>query len=293
MKNKFWIFGALTIIAAAAAFQPLHVLITRSPRQEFYSHIVLIPFVSGYLIFQKRRMIFENTRYISLLGVAISCLGVALYALTYLEKAKFGQNDYASLITLSSITIWAGGFAALYGVRVLRVALFPILFLLFMVPIPDSIMQKIIYALQVGSTEAAEIIFAVTGVPFQRDGFLFHLPGISVEVAEVCSGIRSSLALFITSVLAGHLFLDRFWKKLVLALLVFPVTVLRNGVRITTLSLLGAYVDERWLTESFLHHSGGFVFFIPGLAMLGVALWLLRGIGKNGLGKKDKMGWEA
>ena len=58
-------------------------------------------------------------------------------------------------------------------------------------------MDKIIYALQVGSTEAPEVLFILTGVPFQREGFVFHLPGISVEVAEQCSSIRSGLALFI------------------------------------------------------------------------------------------------
>ena len=66
-----------------------------------------------------------------------------------------------------------------------------------MIPIPGLIMDKIIYALQVGSTEGSEGLFIFTGVAFQREGFVFHLPGFSVEVAEQCSRIRSSLALFI------------------------------------------------------------------------------------------------
>ena len=84
------------------------------------------------------------------------------------------------------------------------------------------------------------------------------------------------MALFITSILAGHFFLDRFWKKTVLAVVVFPVTVFKNGVRIITLSPLGAYVDPRFLTGGFLHKSGGFLFFIPALGLLGLALWALR-----------------
>ena len=70
-------------------------------------------------------------------------------------------------------------------------------FFRFIIPIPGLIMDKIIYGLQVGSTEAPEVLFIVTGIPFQRKGSVFHLPGISVEVAEQCSSIRSSLALFI------------------------------------------------------------------------------------------------
>ncbi|MGA2957768.1 MAG: archaeosortase/exosortase family protein, partial [Thermodesulfobacteriota bacterium] len=71
-------------------------------------------------------------------------------------------------------------------------------------------------------------------------------------------------------------------KKIVLALIVFPVTVFKNGIRIVTLSLLGSYVDKRWVTESSLHHSGGFVFFIPALGLLGLALWTLRKYRKDG-----------
>ena len=285
MNKRFWIFTIFTLIAGTVVFEPLKVFMS-SPRQELYSHILLIPLVSGSLLFRNRRKIFGNDSCFSPYGIGLLCLGAAAYGLAYFKKAEFDQNDYASLILLSGIILWVGAFAGLYGAKVLRVALFPILFLVFMVPIPNVLMGKIIYGLQIGSTEAAEILFTLTGVPFQREGFLFHLPGISVEVADVCSGIRSSLALFITGVLAGHLFLDRFWKKLFLALLVFPVTILKNGLRITTLSLLGAYVDERWLTQSFLHHSGGFVFFIPALGIMAGALWILRATERKRLGAK-------
>jgi exosortase/archaeosortase family protein len=82
--------------------------------------------------------------------------------------------------------------------------------------------------------------------------------------------------LFITSILAGYFFLDRFWKQAVLAVFVFPVTVFKNGIRIIIISLLGAYVDKGFLTGGFLHKSGGFIFFIPALGLLGLALLGLR-----------------
>ena len=237
---------------------------------------MLIPLVSAYLFFQNRKDIFSKPGPIYPFALALSAFGAALYIFGSYYAAMLNQNDYVSLLTFSAIVFWAGGFVLLYGIRGFQKATFPILFLVFMIPIPGLIMDKIIYTLQVGSTEAVEVLFILTGVPFQREGFVFHLPGISIEVAEQCSGIRSTLALFITSILAGHFFLERFWKKTLLALIVFPVTVFKNGIRIVTLSLLGAYVDERWLTESFLHHSGGFIFFIPALGLLGLALWGLR-----------------
>jgi exosortase len=276
MDKKFLIFAAFTLLALGMVFEPLRDLLNSAARGEYYSHIVLIPLVSGYLFFQNRRDIFSKTEPIYPLALAVLAFGVGLYSFGYTQGSNFNQNDYASLLTFSAILFWAGGFVLLYGIRGFQKASFPILFLVFMIPIPGLIIDKIIYALQVGSTEASEVLFILTGVPFQREGFVFHLPRISIEIAEQCSGIRSTLALFITSILAGHFFLDRFWKKFVLALFVFPVTVFKNAIRIVTLSVLGAYVDVKWLTESSLHHSGGFVFFIPALGLLGLALWALR-----------------
>jgi exosortase len=276
MDKKFLISVALTLLVLGMVFGPLKGLLNSAVGSDYYSHIVLIPLVSGYLFFRDRKAILSKPGPIYPLASALLVFGAALYSFGYAQGSNLSQNDYASLVTFSAVVFWAGGFVLLYGTRAFQRASFPILFLVFMIPIPSSIMEKIIYALQVGSTEATEILFSLTGVPFHRMGFVFQLPGISIEVAKECSGIRSSLALFITSILAGHFFLDRFWEKVVLALIVFPVTIIKNGIRIVTLSLLGAYVDERWVTQSFLHHSGGFVFFIPALGLLGLALWGLR-----------------
>ena len=93
------------------------------------------------------------------------------------------------------------------------------------------------------------------------------------------SGIRSSLALLITSVLAGQVFLVGRWRKMLLALAVFPVTIFKNAVRIVTLYLLSYFIDMRIIQGGFLHRSGGFIFFGLGLVMLGYVLWLLRAPG--------------
>jgi len=134
---------------------------------------------------------------------------------------------------------------------------------------------KVITFLQIGSTEVTYVFFKLTGIPLLRDGFIFHLPGISIEVAEQCSGIRSSIALLITSIMAGQLFLRSVSGKIVLALSIIPITIFKNGLRILTLSLLGVYVDERILSSE-LHKKGGIPFFFFSLIFLGSILWLLR-----------------
>jgi exosortase len=137
-------------------------------------------------------------------------------------------------------------------------------------------MDGFVYTLQVGSTEITNLLFMATGVPFLRESFVFHLPGMSVEVAKQCSGIRSSLALLITAILAGHLFLETGWKKVVLAVLIIPITMFKNGIRILILTLLGTYVDPKFLINSSLHRDGGILFFILALLLLAPILYWLR-----------------
>jgi exosortase len=281
VNQRFLILGAFTLLALVLVFEPLKDLMKSATRSEYYSHIVLIPLVSVYLIYQKRRSIFSKPEPIYPYGLTLSACGVALYVFGYSQTVKLNPNDYASLLTFSAIVLWVGGFVCLYGIRGFQKASFPILFLIFMVPVPSLVIDKIIYVLQVGSTEATAILFGLIGVPVARESFVFQLPGISVEVAKQCSGIRSSLALFITSILAAHFFLQTGWKKAVLILSIFPITVLKNGIRIVALSMLAIHVDERILTQGFLHQSGGFIFYIPALGLLGLILWWLKSTEKS------------
>ena len=105
---------------------------------------------------------------------------------------------------------------------------------------------------------------------------VFELPGIAIEVAKECSGIRSSLALIITSLIAGYMFLQTGWKRIVLVLAIFPLMLIKNAIRITTISLLAVYVDKSFLTGSFLHSSGGIFFFLIALALLAPFLLYLK-----------------
>ena len=202
-------------------------------------------------------------------------MGALLYFGGRFLGVQLNQNDFASIIALSAVLFVNGAFILCFGFMAFRAALFPLLFLIFIIPIPSTLMEGIIYFLQVGSTEFTNLLFMATGVPFLREGFVFHLPGMSVEVAKQCSGIRSSLALFITALLAGHLFLRTWWKKVILVICIFPIAMFKNGIRIVTLTLLGTYVDPRILQSS-LHREGGIPFFILALVLLGPILYYLR-----------------
>ena len=242
---------------------------------ELYSHIFGIPLISAYFVYVKRRGIFQNVVYSLNTGIVILILGSVFYMLGFNQGNRLTQNDYLSLMTFSLVITWVGGFILFYGMESVKTNLFPFLFLFFMVPIPGLIAETIISLLQIASTEVAYGILKLTGVPIFRDGFIFHFPRISIEVAPQCSGIRSSIALLITSVIAGKMFLKTGWRRISLALSIFPITIMKNGLRIVTLSLLGAFVDERILSSA-LHKKGGIPFFFVALTFLMLVLWFLR-----------------
>jgi len=273
MRHVLFLFAV--IVTTIMVFEPLANLSRSSMRQDYHSLIPFIPFISGYLIYLKRKGINSEKAYLLGMGTVVILIGLVLYTAGCTLRIHLNQNDYASLIVCSALILLWGSFIFAYGIHAFRNALFPLLFLVFMIPIPAAIMEKIIVFLQMGSTEFTNLLFLATGVPFFREGFVFHLPGQSIEVAPQCSGIRSGLALFITALLAGHLFLKTWWRQLILAACVFPVTMFKNGIRITTLTLLGTYVDPRILQSS-LHREGGIPFFIVALVLMAPILYFLR-----------------
>jgi exosortase len=270
------LFLVLSIGAVCMVYTPLQDLLTNAERSEYYSHILLIPLVSGFFFYTGRKEIFSNLEYSYNIGIPLLIVGALIYVLGWYQRHPLNQNDYSSLMSFSTIVFWIGAFILFYGMQAFRMAIFPLLLLAFMIPIPSILMDRIIYFLLIGSNGVTQVLFKLAGVPFSREGFIYELPNISIEIGEECSGIRSSLGLFITGIVAGHLCLRTGWKKFILVLFVFPITVLKNGIRIVTLSALAIYVNEKFVTQSFLHRSGGFVFYIPALFLLGLVLWYLR-----------------
>ena len=240
-----------------------------------YSHIILIPLISAYFLYRQKKEIFSDIKFNPIAGFPIIVVGMALYLAGSYNGNTLERNTYYCLTVLSAWTVLVGAFILFYGTQAVKKASFPFIFLAFAIPIPEAFLEPFIHALQWGSAETANGLFQLAGVPVAHDGYFFYLPGLNIEVAEQCSGIRSSISLIIVSVVAGHLFLYKSSKKVVLALSALPIAIVKNGMRIVTLSLLGAYVDRRVLSSE-LHRDGGILFFLIALVLLGSVLFLLR-----------------
>jgi len=269
-------FISFSLLALTLYFEPIKELSGLTFHNELYSHFPLIPLVSLYFLIGDRKAIFMEIDYSIHAGSLPMAAGVLFYWIGISRILELNQNDYLSLMMFSYLSCFIGGFIVFYGTRVFRKAMFPLLFLVFIVPIPTPILESLIRILLIGSANTSHAVFNILDVPVYRDGFFFQLPQITVEVAKECSGIRSTLALFITSIIAGRLYLRTGWRRIALSLCIFPITIFKNSLRIVTITLLANYVDPTFLTNSLLHKAGGKPFFVLALLFLAPVLWFLR-----------------
>ena len=257
----FLLFVAGSIIVF---WMPLRKLIEFALAHDYGSHIFFVVPASAYLVYLKRHQIFSTVAGDVLFGSLLFFAGLISW---WLAGRNSLQSNSLSLVILAIVVIWMSGFAFFYGRRAFVIARFPVLFLLLLVPIPEVVIDKIIFLLQAGSANVAYGLLRLFGVPVFKRGFLLQLPTLDIEVARECSGIRSSLALFLTILVVGKLVLRSGWRRLLLTLSILPILILKNGARIVTVSLLSIYVD-RALLHGWVHTSGGILFYLMGLFLL-------------------------
>ena len=276
MARRSALFAVISGLALLLFWVPLITLFSLSVREDVYSYPFLVLPASIGLIYVKRKTIFFDVRYCLGPGMALVFAGVMLYWLDEKHLQNLSPTDSLSLAVFSTVVVLVGGFVLCYGSKAFRAALFPLSFLLLVVPIPGFLLDRLVLALQRGSAEATGVLFRLTAVPVVRQGFTFSLADVTIEIGQQCSGIRSSLALFIMSLLAGYVFLRSNWKRAFFSVFVIFVAIIKNGVRIVTLSLLAAYVDRGFLTGELHHRYGGIVFSTLALAVLVPVLRLLQ-----------------
>ena len=254
--------------------QPLTRLVLYASHSDLHSHILLVPFISAYLL---RISPGRLTAYHSSIAgtVAAGGIGIAALAAGIAWRSDLSVNDELALLALAYVSfVAADGFLYL-GAKWMGARAFPVAFLIFMVPLPDAAVNWLEKASMLASAEAAAMFFNVFGTPLVRHRTVFELPGIAIQVAQECSGIRSSWVLFISGLLASHLFLRTRWRRAALVAFLIPLGILRNGFRIFVLGMLCVHIGP-WMIDSPIHHQGGPLFFALSLVPLFLLLWWLR-----------------
>jgi exosortase len=283
LNRRNAIFALLMVLSLGLFASALISLFQTAVATDEYTHILLVLPLSLTLIFLEGRNLKASPSYAVRTGSVLILLAIGLWAGLEANHASIGADVLRAFMIFALVVFWLGSFIGCFGFRVFKGLLFPCLFLFFLVPVPGFVLDKIVVFLQQASTDATFRLFRLSGTPVMRDGFILSLPALQIEVAKQCSGIRSSEMLLITGFILAHLFLKRLWSQTLFVVLIVPMAIAKNAVRIFTLAMLGMHVNPDFL-EGRLHHEGGGVFFALSLALLLAILWGLQTL-ENRMGK--------
>jgi exosortase C (VPDSG-CTERM-specific) len=268
VANGHWrrFFLAAAVLAFCFGF-PLFRLLQFAVHDDLYSYIPLIPIISAYLVWARRQNLpafFGASAKTAFILFAGGFATIAVFWLAVHFNSKLAVEDSLALTTTAFLFFFTGAGFLFLGKEILRSIALPAALLIFMVPLPVFLRDAIETFLQYGSAAAANGLFAISGLPYFREGLVFHLPGINLRVAPECSGIHSTIVLFITSLVAGSLFLRSPWKWTILCLAVIPLALLRNGFRIFVIGQLCVHISPDMINSP-IHRHGGPLFFLLSL----------------------------
>jgi exosortase C (VPDSG-CTERM-specific) len=268
----------LTLLLSLCFCKPLYHLVRFAADSDLYSYILLVPFVSFYLGWLNRSdlaLSSEPARNLALFPSVAGILTLLGYRFALRSGMDLAEQDYLAWMALAFLFFLLAIALVCLGNQNLRRFAFPFGFLAFLIPFPSVLEKGIERFLQHGSAGAADVLFSLLRTPVLRDGLAFQLPGFSMQVAPECSGIHSTMVLFVTSLIAGRLFLRSPWKRGILAFAVLPLALLRNGFRILVIGELCVHVGPHMI-HSYIHKRGGPIFFVLSLIPLFLLLYFLR-----------------
>ena len=275
--SPYRLFVALCLVSLMLWWRTLVAVVELALQNDAYTHILLILPISVALIVMGWRSGKECPEPNFLIGptLMLSAILMGFAGGIWWAADSVAAGARLTLGMFAVVTWWIGSFVYCFGTRISRMFVFPLCFLLWLIPLPEFALTHVVAFLQQGSAYAARLLFAIARVPVMQDGVRLSIPGLTLEIAEECSSIRSSLMLVVTTMVLAHLLLRSAWAKGLVILAAIPLAVAKNGFRVFTLAILGTYVDPSYL-HGWLHHQGGVVFF---LIFLGGLFVLFRLIG--------------
>jgi len=234
-------------------------------RDSYYSHGILIPFVSAYLIWQKRGELVNIRPERSPWGIILISLGIFIHLLSAVFRVYF-TSGFSMIIVLVGLILF------FYGKKVLKMIAFPVFFLVFMMPAPMVVIANVSFKMKMFAAKLSTILLNHMRVPAIQDGSIIRMRHAYVIVEDVCSGLRSLISLTALGVIFAYWLSGPSWKKVVLFFSTIPIAIITNVFRIMFL----AVVSEIWGPE----YATGFIHDLSGFMVFALAFVLLYGVAK-------------
>lgn len=266
VNNRTWqILGILVIIAIAIIYWRTFGFWWKEwwKEESHYSHGMLIPIMSAFLVW-------FNWKRISQIPVEPIKWGLVIILPMALLQFVVNRAEMASVSGLTLPIVILGISLTLFGKRITTQLLFPILFLFFMCVPPSTILESVSFKIQMLSTTFATGGLKLIGFNAIQNGTQIALENISVFVGAPCSGFRMLIALLAFTAFFVYMKVGPMWGRLSLVVLVFPLSLIANSLRVLLIALVGEYWGEDAM-HSFHDYSGYMVLIITFLVLLQIA----------------------
>lgn len=257
----------VTSLLVAMYWPALEELLHLWETKEEYSHAYLLPFLSAFLVWQRKNELNQVTWHGSCLGAAI-CVGAILFFFLGTLTTIYAVVHYSLVFLLAGLVL------SYLGNSNFRYVWAAIVLLFFTIPFPQFLYQALSTKLQLLSSELGVMVIRALGVSVYLEGNVIDLGTYKLQVVEACNGLRYLFPLASFGFLCAYLYRGPVWHKVILFLSTMPITVLMNSFRIGVIG----YTVDRWgqeMAEGFLHDFEGWVIFMACLAVLFAEIALL------------------
>lgn len=257
------LYFKVTIILLPFVFLYSHTiqkLVQNWSEDDNFSHGFLIPFIAAYMIWQKKEKLSTRDIVPSTLGLFVLFMAMAMHIVGNIGAELFTMR-LSIVITIFGVSIFIAGWKWTKEISI------PILYLLFMIPIPAIIWNKIAFPLQLFAATLSTGVIQVLGITVLREGNILHLTNTTLEVVDACSGLRSLTSLLALSAAFAYLLPLKNLNKWVLFFSAIPIAVGVNILRLTVTALMAIYIGPE-TAHGFLHDMSGMIIFVVAFVLL-------------------------
>jgi len=241
---------------------------------EEYGHGVIVPIISLYMYWLNREKISGQTVQPSWLALPLAVAGGLLHLLGVMADVDVAAY-YGLLLSLAALPMAAGGW------RLLNQAWYPLLLVLFVIPLPYLLSTLLTARMQLVSSDIGVAFIRLFGLPVMQDGNVLYMGDFSMLVEEACSGLRYMYPLVSIALIVAYFYRGPVWQKLLIVLSTIPITIGMNSLRIAVTGLIIRYWGSQ-AAEGFLHSFEGWIVFMLAFALLMLEIWVLTRLFPNG-----------
>lgn len=221
----------------------------------YMNHGLFVPLLTAYAIWQEREALRRVVPTGNIFGLGLMAMGGVLLCM-----GPPGLDTFAFATRVAFVLSLVGAILYLRGLATIRVLLYPLLLMLLMIPLPGFVVERVTFPLQILASRFGEKTLDLMGYSVLREGNILRVPGATLSIVEACSGLKSILSLTFLGQAYVCLFDHRRWMRPVMALLVIPIAVFANGMRIVVNAIAASSRPD--LLHGLFHESTGWVAFV-------------------------------